>query len=138
MFGRYGIEAPLRGPEVSTPTFASSGNLIADRRYAFGRELAARGDLAAAADLFAQAAEAEPAFTAAWFALGETAVKRGDRWIRRTAVAQPCTSRSSAPPIRRRRCRAPMCARCSTNTRRASTVRSKRSPIAGRSSSSTP
>jgi predicted TPR repeat methyltransferase len=79
MFGRYGIEAPLRGPEVSTPTFASSGNLIADRRYAFGRELAARGDLAAAADLFAQAAEAEPAFTAAWFALGETAVKRGDR-----------------------------------------------------------
>jgi predicted TPR repeat methyltransferase len=64
---------------VSNPTFASSGNLIADRRFAFGRELASRGDLAAAADLFAQAAEAEPAFTAAWFALGETAGKLGDR-----------------------------------------------------------
>jgi predicted TPR repeat methyltransferase len=64
---------------LSTPTFASSGNLIADRRYAFGCELAARGDLAAAADLFAQAAEAEPAFAAAWFALGETSAKLGDR-----------------------------------------------------------
>ncbi len=64
---------------MSNPTFASSGNLIADRRFAFGRELASRGDLAAAADLFAQAAEAEPAFAAAWFALGETAAKLGDR-----------------------------------------------------------
>jgi predicted TPR repeat methyltransferase len=63
---------------LSTPTFASSGNLIADRRYAFGRELAARGDLAAAADLFAQAAEAEAAFAAAWFALGEASAKLGD------------------------------------------------------------
>jgi predicted TPR repeat methyltransferase len=79
MFGRYGIEAPLRGPEVSTPTFASSGNLIADRRYAFGRELASRGDLTAAADLFAQAVEAEPGFAAAWFALGETSAKLGNR-----------------------------------------------------------
>jgi predicted TPR repeat methyltransferase len=64
---------------LSTLTFASSGNLIADRRYAFGRELASRGDLTAAADLFVQAAEAEPAFVAAWFALGETATKLGDR-----------------------------------------------------------
>jgi predicted TPR repeat methyltransferase len=62
-----------------TLIFASSGNLIADRRYAFGRELASRGDLAAAADLFAQAAEVEPAFAAAWFALGEVSAKRGDR-----------------------------------------------------------
>jgi predicted TPR repeat methyltransferase len=64
---------------LSTPTFASSGNLIADRRFAFGRELESRGDLTAAADLFAQAAEAEPAFAAAWFALGETAAKLGNR-----------------------------------------------------------
>ena len=62
-----------------TPIFASSGNLVADRRYAFGRELASRGDLAAAADLFAQAAEAEPAFAAAWFALGEASARLGDR-----------------------------------------------------------
>jgi predicted TPR repeat methyltransferase len=73
---------------LSNPTFASSGNLIADRRFAFGRELASRGDLAAAADLFAQAAEAEPGFAAAWFALGETAGKLGDRGRAVTALTR--------------------------------------------------
>lgn len=58
---------------------ASSGDLIADRRYRFGCDLAARGDFSAAADLFAQAAEAAPAFAPAWFALGETHAKLGDR-----------------------------------------------------------
>jgi predicted TPR repeat methyltransferase len=57
---------------------ASSGELIADRRYQYGRELAARGDFAAAADLFAQAVEAAPAFAPAWFASGEVRVKLGD------------------------------------------------------------
>jgi len=57
---------------------ASSGDLIADRRYQFGRDLAARGDFAAAADLYAQAAEAAPAFAPAWFALGEVRAKLGD------------------------------------------------------------
>jgi predicted TPR repeat methyltransferase len=57
---------------------ASSGDLIADRRYLFGRDLAARGDFSAAADLFAQAAEAAPAFAPAWFGLGEARVKLGD------------------------------------------------------------
>jgi len=57
----------------------SSGDLIADRRYRFGRDLAARGDFSAAADLFAQAAEAAPAFAPAWLALGEARVKLGDR-----------------------------------------------------------
>jgi predicted TPR repeat methyltransferase len=56
----------------------SSGDLIADRRYGFGRDLASRGDLSAAADLFAQAVEAAPGFAAAWFALGETRAKLGD------------------------------------------------------------
>jgi predicted TPR repeat methyltransferase len=56
----------------------SSGDLIADRRYQYGRDLAARGDFAAAADLFAQALEAAPAFAPAWFALGEVRVKLGD------------------------------------------------------------
>jgi hypothetical protein len=49
--------------------FLSSGNLIADRRYDFGRDLQLRGDLAAAADLMAQAVELEPGFASAWFAL---------------------------------------------------------------------
>jgi predicted TPR repeat methyltransferase len=57
---------------------ASSGDLIADRRYQFGRDLAARGDFSAAADLFAQAAEAAPAFAPAWFALGEARERLGD------------------------------------------------------------
>jgi predicted TPR repeat methyltransferase len=56
----------------------SSGDLIADRRYQLGRDLAARGDVSAAADLFGQALEAAPAFAPAWFALGEVRVKLGD------------------------------------------------------------
>jgi predicted TPR repeat methyltransferase len=56
----------------------SSGDLIADRRYGFGRDLASRGDLSAAADLFAQAVEAAPGFAATWFALGETRATLGD------------------------------------------------------------
>jgi predicted TPR repeat methyltransferase len=58
---------------------ASSGDLIADRRYQFGRDLAARGDFSAAADLFAQAAEAAPGFAPAWFALGEARERLGDK-----------------------------------------------------------
>ncbi len=51
--------------------FMSSGDLIADRRYDFARDLQLRGDLAGAADLMAQAAELAPLFASAWFALGE-------------------------------------------------------------------
>ena len=38
----------------------SSGDLIADRRYAIAQDFLARGDLPAAADLLAQAIEAAP------------------------------------------------------------------------------
>ncbi|MES2602688.1 MAG: methyltransferase domain-containing protein [Pseudomonadota bacterium] len=51
--------------------FLSSGNLIADRRFDFGRDLMMRGDLAAAAELMEQAIELEPGFASAWFALGD-------------------------------------------------------------------
>jgi len=51
--------------------FLSSGNLIADRRYDFGRDLQLRGDLAAAAELMEQALELEPGFASAWFTLGD-------------------------------------------------------------------
>jgi predicted TPR repeat methyltransferase len=54
-----------------TDLFQSSGDLLADRRYAFGRDLAARGDHTAAADLFAQSVEIAPRFAAGWFALGD-------------------------------------------------------------------
>jgi predicted TPR repeat methyltransferase len=71
---------------------ASSGDLIADRRYRFGRDLAARGDFSAAADLFAQAAEAAPAFAPAWFALGEVREKLGDGAGAATAFRQALAS----------------------------------------------
>ncbi len=59
--------------------FLSSGNLIADRRYDFGRDLQLRGDLAAAADLMVQAIELAPGFASAWFALGDLREQLGQR-----------------------------------------------------------
>lgn len=58
--------------------FISSGNQIADRRFEFGKELEKRGDLAGAADLYAQAVEIAPGFASAWFALGEVKARRGE------------------------------------------------------------
>lgn len=65
--------------------FITSGDLIADRRYEMARAYAADGDLAAAADLYAQAVELEPGFASAWFALGEAREALGDRDAARTA-----------------------------------------------------
>lgn len=74
------------------PLFVSSGDLIADRRYQWALDLLARGDLAAAADLLAQAAELAPGFAAAWFTLGEVRDKLGDRGGAVTAFAQARTA----------------------------------------------
>jgi predicted TPR repeat methyltransferase len=49
--------------------FLSSGDLKADRRFEFARDLQLKGDLAAAADLLLQAIDLAPAFTSAWFTL---------------------------------------------------------------------
>jgi predicted TPR repeat methyltransferase len=51
--------------------FFSSGDLIADRRFEFARDLQLKGDLPAAADLLEQAIELASNFTSAWFTLGE-------------------------------------------------------------------
>jgi predicted TPR repeat methyltransferase len=51
--------------------FYSSGDLLADRRFEFARDLQLKGDLPAAADLLQQAIELAPNFTSAWFTLGE-------------------------------------------------------------------
>jgi predicted TPR repeat methyltransferase len=64
---------------VTAPLFITSGDLIADRRYSLARDYAADGDLAAAADLYAQATELAPGFASAWFALGEAREALGDR-----------------------------------------------------------
>jgi predicted TPR repeat methyltransferase len=59
--------------------FLSSGDLIADRRYEFARDLQLKGDLVAAADLLDQAVELAPAFVSAWFTLGEIRLQLGER-----------------------------------------------------------
>ena len=64
---------------MTVPLFITSGDLIADRRYSLARDYAADGDLAAAADLYAQAVELAPGFASAWFALGEAREALGDR-----------------------------------------------------------
>jgi len=61
------------------PLFVSSGDLIADRRYKWAIDHAARGDFAAAADILAQTVELAPAFATAWFALGAIRDRLGDR-----------------------------------------------------------
>jgi predicted TPR repeat methyltransferase len=51
--------------------FLSSGDLMADRRFEFARDLQLKGDLPAAADLLMQAIELAPNFTSAWFTLAD-------------------------------------------------------------------
>jgi predicted TPR repeat methyltransferase len=61
------------------PLFVSSGDLVADRRYKWALDQAARGDFVAAADILAQTAELAPGFATAWFALGAIRDRLGDR-----------------------------------------------------------
>jgi predicted TPR repeat methyltransferase len=55
--------------EMPARLFLSSGDLMADRRFEFARDLQLKGDLPAAADLLMQAIELAPNFASAWFAL---------------------------------------------------------------------
>src|SRR5271167_4663890 len=73
------VPATAIGPEMPARLFLSSGDLIADRRYEFARDLQLKGDLAAAADLLDQAVELAPAFMSAWFTLGEIRQQLGER-----------------------------------------------------------
>ena len=74
--------------------FLSSGDLIADRRFEFARDLQLKGDLPAAADLLEQAVELAPEFASAWFTLGEIRKQLGEREaaitaFRRARAADP-------------------------------------------------
>jgi len=60
------------------PLFVSSGDLTADRRYKWALDQAARGDLAAAAEILVQTVELTPGFATAWFALGAIRDRLGD------------------------------------------------------------
>ena len=97
------------------PLFVSSGDLIADRRYKWALDLAARGDFAGAADILAQTVELAPRFATAWFALGAIRDRLGDRAgavppsprpatpTPRTITARGCSWRGSARAKPRRR-----------------------------------
>jgi predicted TPR repeat methyltransferase len=61
------------------PLFVSSGDLVADRRYKWALDHAARGDFAGAADILAQTVELVPGFATAWFALGSIRDRLGER-----------------------------------------------------------
>src|SRR5271169_3921941 len=74
--------------------FLSSGDLLADRRFEFARDLQLKGDLAAAADLLEQAIELVPDFASAWFTLGKIRDQLGQREaavaaFRQARVADP-------------------------------------------------
>jgi predicted TPR repeat methyltransferase len=74
--------------------FLSSGDMIADRRFEFARDLQLKGDLVAAADLLLQATELAPNFISAWFTLGELREQLGQRdqaiaAFRRARAADP-------------------------------------------------
>src|SRR5262249_57557693 len=64
---------------MATPIFLSSGDVIADRRLEWVRDLEAKGDPAVAAELLMQALELAPGYASAWFALGELREGLGDR-----------------------------------------------------------
>jgi predicted TPR repeat methyltransferase len=64
---------------MSVRLFMSSGDLMADRRFDFARDLQLKGDLAAAADLLLQATELAPGFASAWFTLGNIREQLGER-----------------------------------------------------------
>jgi predicted TPR repeat methyltransferase len=61
------------------PLFVSSGDLVADRRYKWALDHAARGDFSGAADILAQTVELAPGFATAWFALGAIRDRLGER-----------------------------------------------------------
>lgn len=58
--------------------FMSSGDMNADRRFDYARDLQVQGNLVAAEDLFVQATDLAPGFATAWFTLGEVREALGD------------------------------------------------------------
>ncbi len=66
----------------------SSGDLLADRRFAWAAAALSEGDVAGAADLFEQCLERAPGWAAGWLALGEARRKLGLDEAARAAFAQ--------------------------------------------------
>jgi predicted TPR repeat methyltransferase len=79
----------------------ASGDLIAERRFAYAKAAAKDGDWSAAADLYEQTIEQAPHWAAAWFALAEAREKLGDldaaaRAFRGTLAADATDSQGAA------------------------------------------
>src|SRR5208337_1882462 len=80
------------------------GDLIAWRRYAYGKAAAEDGDWAAAAEMFEQALEQARGWPPAWFALGEAREKLGDvegaaDAFRRTLETDPSDAQGAGPRL---------------------------------------
>ena len=72
--------------------FLSSGDLMADRRFEFARDLQLKGDLPAAADLLMQAIELAPNFTSANLPVARS-VPAWPSWrFKRPRLAMPMTA----------------------------------------------
>ncbi len=76
------------------------GDLIAERRFAYAKAAADRGDIGAAAEMFEQTLERAPQWAAAWFALGEARETLGDldaaeQAFRMTVIADPADTQGA-------------------------------------------
>ncbi len=80
------------------------GDLIAWRRYAYGKAAAEDGDFDAASEMFEQALEQAPHWPPAWFALAKAREDLGDvagaaEAFRRTLSADPSDSQCAGPRL---------------------------------------
>jgi predicted TPR repeat methyltransferase len=112
----------------------STGDLLADRRYAYAEAAWNEGDAAAAADLAGQALDLAPDFAPAHALLGRATAALGRteearRALERALALEPddalgagIDSRNSASSRRRRQSPPLTCVRSSTSTPAASTV----------------
>jgi predicted TPR repeat methyltransferase len=69
----------------------TSGDLLADRRFEYGRAALAQKDFAAAADLFEQVIDLVPDWPTAWFHLGEAQRQAGHHGKAKTAYRKALT-----------------------------------------------
>jgi len=74
----YDKRMPHAMPVSCTFSRASSGDLLADRRYTYAEAAFEDGDFIAARDVFAQTLELAPAWPPALFGLGKSAFAMGD------------------------------------------------------------
>ena len=85
---------------MTTPDPLASGDLIAERRFAYAKAAAKEGDWSAAAELYEQTVEPAPHWAAAWFALAEAQEKLADldaaaQAFRATLAADPADAQGA-------------------------------------------